>query len=67
MHACTPVLCSALRYTIKITACPPTSARQVVPPLSLTLEQLAGYGGSDPSKPLLLSVCGTILDVTAGA
>ncbi len=37
-----------------------------MPPLKLTLEQLAQYGGSDPAKPLLLAVCGTILDVTAG-
>ena len=39
---------------------------QIVPPLKLTLEQLAQYGGSDPAKPLLLAVCGTILDVSAG-
>lgn len=34
--------------------------------MKLTLEQLAQYGGSDPAKPLLLAVCGTILDVSAG-
>ncbi|PRW57859.1 steroid-binding 3 [Chlorella sorokiniana] len=44
-----------------------TVVGQIVPPLKLTLEQLAQYGGSDPAKPLLLAVCGTVLDVTAGA
>lgn len=40
---------------------------QVVPPLQLTPEQLAQHDGSDPDKPLLLSICGTVLDVTAGS
>lgn len=45
----------------------PPPKLQIVPPLRLTLDELSHYGGSDPAKPLLLSVCGTILDVTAGA
>ncbi|KAL4433840.1 hypothetical protein ABPG75_000281 [Micractinium tetrahymenae] len=40
---------------------------RVVPPLRLTLEQLAEHDGRDPGKPLYLSICGTILDVTAGS
>lgn len=40
---------------------------RVVPPLRLTLEQLAQYSGTDSSKPLYLSVCGLVLDVTAGS
>lgn len=43
-----------------------SSHAQIVPPLKLTLEELAQYGGSDPAKPLLLAVCGTVLDVSAG-
>lgn len=47
-------------------ACRAPACPQVVPPLQLTLEQLAQHDGRDPGKPLLLSICGTVLDVTAG-
>ncbi|PSC69128.1 steroid-binding 3 [Micractinium conductrix] len=40
---------------------------RVVPPLRLTPKQLAEYDGSQPDKPLYLSICGTVLDVTAGS
>ncbi|KAG2424512.1 hypothetical protein HXX76_014393 [Chlamydomonas incerta] len=39
---------------------------QVVPPLELTLEQLAGYDGHDAAKPMLLSIKGVVYDVTKG-
>lgn len=39
---------------------------QIVPGKNLTLEQLAQYDGSDPDKPILLSIRGTIYDVTSG-
>eukprot|EP00117_Sycon_ciliatum_P014660 scpid78563/ scgid14829/ Membrane-associated progesterone receptor component 1 len=32
----------------------------------LTVEQLLAYDGKDPTKPVLLAVCGKIFDVTAG-
>ncbi len=35
--------------------------------LELTLEQLVEHDGSDPGKPLYISVQGRIFDVTAGA
>jgi membrane-associated progesterone receptor component len=31
-----------------------------------TLEQLAGHDGSDPSKPMLLSIRGVVYDITTG-
>lgn len=40
--------------------------RQVVPPLELTLEQLAGYDGHDTAKPMLLAIKGVVYDVTKG-
>ncbi|MBE3046164.1 cytochrome b5 domain-containing protein [Candidatus Bathyarchaeota archaeon] len=33
----------------------------------LTPEELAGYDGTDPSKPIYLAINGTIYDVTPGA
>lgn len=39
---------------------------QIVPPMKLTLKELAEYDGSNPDKPILLSIRGTIYDVTAG-
>ncbi|RMZ76108.1 hypothetical protein DV737_g4979, partial [Chaetothyriales sp. CBS 132003] len=35
-------------------------------PLHLTLDQLALFNGSDPEKPILLAINGTIFDVTQG-
>lgn len=32
----------------------------------LTVKQLLAYDGHDPTKPVLLAVCGKIFDVTAG-
>lgn len=40
---------------------------QVVPELQLTPEQLARHNGTEQGKPLLMSVCGRVLDVTPGA
>ncbi|GAB4819871.1 hypothetical protein N2152v2_006917 [Parachlorella kessleri] len=43
------------------------SCLQIVPPLELTLEQLAEYDGSKPDKPmLLLSIRGVIYNVSSG-
>lgn len=36
-------------------------------PKYLTLEELSVYDGSDPEKPIYLSINGTIYDVSAGA
>lgn len=36
-------------------------------PKYLTLEELSAYDGSDPEKPIYLSINGTIYDVSAGA
>ena len=33
----------------------------------MTLDELAAYDGTDPSKPLYLAINGTIYDVTSGA
>lgn len=33
----------------------------------LTLEELAEYDGTDPNKPILMSLLGIIFDVTSGA
>jgi predicted heme/steroid binding protein len=41
-------------------------SRQQQGPLSLTLEELAAYDGTDPEKPIYLAINGTIYDVTAG-
>lgn len=60
--ACTRPLVTWFADLSLVHACGP----QVVPPLQLTPEQLAQHDGSDPDKPLLLSICGTVLDVTAG-
>jgi len=38
----------------------------VVPEKRLTLGQLAEHDGSDPQKPILLAIRGTIFDVTKG-
>lgn len=32
----------------------------------LSVQQLAEYDGSDPTRPILLSVRGTVYDVTKG-
>lgn len=50
----------------EISPIPPALHTQVVPPLELTVEQLRAYDGSDSSKPILLSLRGTIYDVTPG-
>ncbi|KAF5827265.1 cytochrome b5-like heme/steroid binding domain-containing protein [Dunaliella salina] len=39
---------------------------QVVPLKQLTPEELAGYAGQDPSKPLYLAIKGTIFDISKG-
>jgi Cytochrome b5-like Heme/Steroid binding domain len=39
---------------------------QVVPEVQLTLAQLAEHDGTNPAKPLYLSVQGTIYDVRKG-
>ena len=39
---------------------------RIVPAMELTLEQLAGHAGQDPTKPLLLAIKGTVYDVTKG-
>jgi len=36
------------------------------PPRQFTAEELAAYDGSDPDKPVFMSVRGTVFDVTAG-
>lgn len=41
-------------------------AGKIVPPLELTLQQLSGYDGTDPSKPILLAIRGVIFDVSKG-
>ena len=40
---------------------------QVVPERELSLQELAQHDGSDPSRPILLAIRGTVFDVTAGA
>jgi predicted heme/steroid binding protein len=39
----------------------------VVPERELTLKELAQHDGSDPDKPLLLAISGTVFDITPGA
>lgn len=39
---------------------------QIVPEQRLTLQQLAAYDGSDPAKPIMLAIKGTVFDVTKG-
>ncbi|KAK7425252.1 hypothetical protein QQZ08_008272 [Neonectria magnoliae] len=36
------------------------------PPIYLTLDELAGYDGTDPEKPIYMSINGTIFDVSNG-
>ena len=40
---------------------------QVVSERELTLKELAQHDGSDPDKPLLLAIRGTVFDITPGA
>lgn len=44
---------------------PPPPPPQQTPPLILTAAELAAYDGSDPAKPLLLGINGTIYDVSS--
>ena len=39
----------------------------MVPEEKLTLKELAQHDGSDPEKPLLLAIRGTVFDITPGA
>lgn len=39
---------------------------ELTPPLELTTDELAKYDGTDPSKPLYVSIRGVIFDVTPG-
>lgn len=41
-------------------------AGQVVPPRAFTEEEVARHDGSDPSLPLMLSIGGTVYDITPG-
>ena len=41
--------------------------QQQPPSRTLTLEELRGYDGSDPSLPIYLAVKGIVFDVTPGA
>lgn len=43
-----------------------THSWQVVEPKRLTLAQLSEYNGSEEAKPIYLSICGTIFDVSKG-
>ncbi|KAK9798900.1 hypothetical protein WJX73_004926 [Symbiochloris irregularis] len=43
-----------------------TVVGKVVEPKSLTLAQLREYNGSEEAKPIYLSICGTIFDVSKG-
>ncbi len=40
---------------------------QVTPPKQLTLDQLAEFDGTNPSKPIYLAVRGVIFDVSTGS
>ena len=42
------------------------SSLQVVPERELTLKELAQHDGSDPDRPLLLAIRGTVFDITPG-
>ncbi len=53
-------------FEIHHKGCCLTLESQVVPLKQLTLEELAEYAGSDPSKPLYLAIKGTIFDVSKG-
>lgn len=63
---CCPHICRSHRPFAQAVLLLLFSHVQIVAPLKLTLEELAQYGGSDPAKSLLLAVCGTVLDVSAG-
>ncbi len=39
---------------------------QVVPERELTLQELAQHDGSDPDRPLMLAIRGTVFDITPG-
>jgi len=40
--------------------------RQIVPLRDITPEELASSDGSDPSRPMLISIRGVVYDVTKG-
>lgn len=39
----------------------------MVPERELTLKELAQHDGSDPDRPLMLAIRGTVFDITPGA
>ena len=45
---------------------PPCPPAQLVPTPDYTLTELAHHDGSDPGRPILLAVRGTVFDVSAG-
>ena len=59
---------AATRITrTQLGTCPPAPhPRQVLPTPEYTLEQLAQHDGSDPARPILLAVRGTVFDVSSG-
>lgn len=52
-------------WEAKLSAKYPAVGR-VVPPVRLTLAQLAAYDGTDKKKPMYIAISGDVYDVTAG-
>lgn len=61
-----PALTRSLLLLLRCVGTQPLLSLQIVSPKELMLAQLAEYDGSDPSKPILLSIRGTLYDVTPG-